>query len=257
MLRLGLICSAALLCAAGCAYPRRTTPLSDVTQGQIDRATQPKDLWQVQFVSAEIPSEKRDGLSWDENGGAPDVYVVLLQKDKLLWKSSVLKDSSGPAKFEAEAAPNLTFDRNARIGLQLWDEDSVGADPIGVYQGKVLSDAVIDAPILVKLDSGASLTLRLLPPKPKLGSGIAEYEIRPTALYIITVLPNSPAARAGLERGDRITAIGGKAVKTMKREQAASALTLAAQNETELTVLRGKASRSVKLDKGYVWAGAE
>jgi C-terminal processing protease CtpA/Prc len=109
---------------------------------------------------------------------------------------------------------------------------------------------------VVKLDSGASVTLRVAQPKPMLGTGVAEYEIRPSALYVIAVLPNSPAARAGLERGDRITEIAGKSVKSLGKEGAASALAMAAQSETELTVERNKSVRKVKLDKGYVWASA-
>jgi hypothetical protein len=257
MLRLGLLCTAALACAAACAYPRRTAPLSEATQKPVDRATQPKDLWQLQLVSAEIPGEKRGGLSWDEDGGAPDVYFVLLAKDQPLWKSPVVKDSPNSTKFDASYAPNLSFDRNARLGLQLWDEDSIGADPIGVYQGKVFSEALLDSPLVVKLDSGATLTLRLAQPKPMLGTGFAEYEIRPGSLYVISVLPNSPAARAGLERGDRITAIDGKPVKSLTREAAATALSLAAQKQSELTVERGKSVRKLKLDNGYVWAAAQ
>lgn len=257
MLRLGLLCTVALACAAGCAYPRRTAPLSEATQKPVDRATQPKNLWQLQLMSAEIPDEKRGGLSWDEDGGAPDVYFVLLAKDEPIWQSPVVKDSPNSAKFDEAYAPNLSFDRNARLGLQLWDEDSVGADPIGVYQGKVFSDVLLDSPLVVKLDSGATLTLRLAEPKPMLGTGFAEYEIRPGSLYVISVLPNSPASRAGLERGDRITAIDGKLVKSLTKEIAASALSLAAQKQSELTVERGKSVRKLKLDKGYVWAAGQ
>ena len=71
------------------------------------------------------------------------------------------------------------------------------------------------------------------------------------------MVPNSPASRAGLERGDKVIAIGGKTVKALGKEGAASALALAAQNEAELTVQRGKAVRKVKLDKGFVWAAAK
>lgn len=256
MLRSRLFLGTALLCAVSCVYPRRSTPLTDVAaQAPIDRATQPENLWQLQLLSAEIPEEKRGGLSWDDDRGAPDVYFVLLAQDQQIWKSAVIEDSESPTKFGPEHAVNLSFDRNARLGLQLWDEDSVGADPIGVYRGRALAEAALDSPVVVKLDSGASVTLKVAQPKPMLGTGLAEYEIRPGALYVIAVLPNSPAARAGLERGDRIVAIEGKSVKSLGKEGAASALSLAAQNESELTIERNKSTRKVKLDKGYVWAG--
>jgi hypothetical protein len=255
MLRSGLLFSLALTCLVGCVYPRRQTPLTEVVgKAPIDRATQPENMWQLQLLSAEIPDEKRGGLSWDDERGAPDVYFVLLDKDQPIWKSAVVENSRSPTRFDPEWAVNLTFDRNARLGLQLWDQDSVGADPIGVYQGRALAVAALDSPILVKLDSGASVTLRLTQPKPMLGTGVSEYEIRPGALYVIEVLPNSPAARAGLERGDRILEIDGKTIKSLGAEGAAGAFSLAAQNESELTVERNKNVRKVKLDKGFVWA---
>jgi hypothetical protein len=257
MLRSGLLFSLSLTCLVSCVYPRRHTSLTEVAaKTPVDRATQPENMWQLQLLSAEIPDEKRGGLSWDDERGAPDVYFVLLAKDQPIWKSAVVENSRSPTRFDPEWAVNLTFDRKARLGLQLWDEDSVGADPIGVYNGRALGEAALDAPILVKLDSGASVTLRVTQPKPMLGTGISEYEIRPGALYVIEVLPNSPAARGGLERGDRITAIGGKSIKSLGNEGAASALSMAAQNETELTVERNKSQRVVKLDKGFVWTSA-
>jgi PDZ domain/C2 domain len=254
MLRSGLLFSLSLTWLVGCVYPRRQTTLTEVApKTPIDRATQPANLWQLQLLSAEIPDETRAGLSWDDERGAPDVYFVLLAKDQQIWKSAVVENSRSPTQFDPDWAVNLTFDRNARLGLQLWDEDSVGADPIGVYQGRALAAAALDSPILVKLDSGASVTLRVAEPKPMLGTGVFEYEIRPGALYVIEVLPNSPAARGGLERGDRITAIDGKSIKSLGNEGATSALSLAAQKESELTVERNKIQRKVKLDKGFVW----
>lgn len=247
-----LLCAVALTCTVGCAYPRRATPLSPVTQAVVDRSTQPDHLWQLHLVRAEVPREKRSGLSWDDQGGLPDSYLVLSIDGVKRWESPVVTDSIAPT-FDAQPAQNLAFDRSARVRMELWDKDAIGGDPIGIYEGRALGEAILQADTTIKLDSGATVTLRLMRPEPKLGVGISQYEVRPSALLILAVTESSPAARAGLAGGDRITAIGGKPIKSMTRPQAESALALALQNQSELSVLRGDALRKVKLDAGYVW----
>ena len=64
---------------------------------------------------------------------------------------------------------------------------------------------------------------------------------------------DSPAARAGLKAGDRITAIAGKLVDDLPGGQAESALAQAGQTGAELTVEKDGQYRRVKLDDGYVW----
>jgi hypothetical protein len=253
MSRSGLfVCAAALTCTVGCAYPRRATPLSPLTQPAVDRRTQPENLWQLRLVRAEIPREKRSGLSWDDEGGLPDPYFVLSIAGRERWQSPVVQDSLSPA-FEAQPAQNLAFDRAARVRMELWDKDTLGGDPIGIYEGRALGEAILDADTTIKLDSGAAITLRIMKPEPKLGVGISSYEVRPSALLILEVADASPAARAGLASGDRIVAIDGKPIKSLSRPQAESALALAAQRKSLLQVERGKAQRKVTLDSGYIW----
>jgi len=223
-----------------------------VTQTVVDRSTQPEDLWQLRLVRAEAPRKKRSGLSWDDQGGLPDPYLVVAIGGEKRWESPVVTDSTSPV-FDAQPAQNLAFDRSARVRLELWDKDAIGGDPIGIYEGRALGEAILEAETTIKLDSGATVTLRLMRPDAQLGVGIAQYEIRPSALLILAVTKSSPAARAGLAAGDRITAIAGKPIKSLTRPQAESALTLTVQNQSELTVLRDQAQRKVKLDSGYVW----
>lgn len=244
------VCAIALSWAGACIYPRHATPSLTVTQSPVDRATQPEHLWQLQVVRVDIPRQKRTGSSWDEDGGAPDPYIVLRVGGNERWRTEAAEDSFDP-KFTP--SPNLAFDRAERLRIELWDRDGMASDPIGMYEGKFLSDIILDADTALKMDGGASVTLRLRKPEPKQGVGIEEYELRPAALVVMAVTPNSPASRAKLKSGDRIVAIEGKAVRSMSPEQAETALSLAAQNRSELTVERGKAKTKRKLDNGYIW----
>jgi len=248
---LGGLFSCALSLLPGCAYPTRATPLTAVMHSPVDRSTQPDNLWQLQVVDAQIPRQTRTGQSWDDEGGGPDVYFVLAIKGEERWRTDVREDDFRP-KFP-NPSPNLRFDRSARVRIELWDRDGVGADPIGIYEGKVLSEVFIDADSTVTLDGGATVTLRLRKPEPRAGTGIAEYELRPSALVVRAVLPNSPAARGGLRDGDRIVAIDGKAIAGLSEAAADSALALASQRASKLTAERDGKRRTVQLDKGYVW----
>lgn len=241
------------LSLATCAYPRKSTPLSAVPNLRTAPSDTPDDLWKLIIVSADVPRTQRSGLPWDEAKGAPDPYVRLYVNGRELWRSPTVTDSLRP-EFNASPPRNLAVARNERLRLELWDEDAVGGDPIGVYEGRALGEAILDAETTLKLEGGATLTVRVARPEPHAGTGIALYEIRKTALHLLEILPRSPAARAGLKAGDQITAIDGKTIDQLGPRGAESALVLAAQRESELTVVSpGESPRAVTLDKGYVW----
>jgi hypothetical protein len=245
---LGLI---ALGPGSGCAYPRRATPLQAVSPELARTAEPPEHMWRFVLVRADIPPQKRSGLPWDDDG-KPDPYLKLVVDGRKVWESPKLENELHP-RFDASPPYNLALDRHKRIRLELWDADGMAADPIGIYEGRALGDAIVGANTTIKLEGGATVTVRVEPPQPHQGTGIALYEVRKNALVVLKVVPNSPAARAGLSAGDRITAVNGKLVDHFEPGQAESALALAAQQASELTVERDGNYRRVTLDGGYVW----
>ncbi len=252
MLRQGLWVLLLATCfSVGCAYPRRTTPLTPVAAEQARGITPPPNLWRFVLVRADIPPQKRSGLNWDDDSG-PDAYLKLIVDGKVLWESPVVPDNIRP-QFEASPPKNFAFPASTRMRLELWDKDGVSADPIGMYEGRALGDAIIGSNTTIKLEGGATITVKVAKPEPHFGSGIAMYEVRRRSLVVLKVVPNSPAARAGLKADDHITSIGGKRVDELDEGQAESAMALAGQNGSELTVERNGQYRQVKLDDGYVW----
>ena len=84
--------------------------------------------------------------------------------------------------------------------------------------------------------------------------GIEEYELRPDALVVLRVAAHSPASRANLEAGDAIVAVGERAISDLTQAEAASALSMAAQRQSQLTVRNANGDeRTVDLDRHFVW----
>jgi membrane-associated protease RseP (regulator of RpoE activity) len=254
MLRIGtfLLASLGFVALVGCAYPRRSTALSPVSDASSGAVSVPDDLHHITFVSAQIPPRERSGLAWDDDG-APDAFVRLYRNDELVWEGTPVDDTLTPA-FGQSPPRNVSFPRDAAIRIELWDRDSVQPQIIGVWRNRGLPpNALPDADVGVMLDGGAQVLFRLGRPAAHRGVGIPAYEARGGSLRVLEVDPFSPAGRAGVRPGDDIVSIGGERVGDLGEARAASALSLAADRQQSLTIERAGAQIEAPLDRGFVW----
>jgi hypothetical protein len=242
-----------LIFASACAYPRRATPLSEV-HASAAPAEAPPGVIGLRFLSAVVPPRKRGGLAWDDDGSAPDVSVRVYRSGSLVWQSEPVEDGLSP-ELNATPPENLYLPADAPIRIEVWDVDSVAGDPIGIWSGMGLPpSALLGADARVMLDSRAVIVMRVERAKPMRGLGLALYEVRSSRLLAVSVLPRSPASRAGLEEGDAIVAIGEDSVESLGSSGAASALARAGTHRgATLTVLRGSTRQILRLDGGFVW----
>lgn len=245
----------ALLVAGGCVYPRRGTSLtairSDRSAGSLSA---PADVWKLTVVSAQVRPRRPGDLTWDDGGGLPDVFVRIYRNEELLFETETINDTLTP-EFDASPAQNVRLPMGTPLRFEVWDADTVGADPIGIHRTNGLpQNAVPDADARIMLEGGSWLTIRISAPRAHRGLGIAEYEVRPDELVVVRVEPYSPAGRAGIEPGDRIVAIGDQRVSTLNEAQAASALSMSVTRQSQLTVMNAQGrERQVDVDQGYVW----
>ena len=83
------------------------------------------------------------------------------------------------------------------------------------------------------------------------GVGMTVEEV-PAGLRVLTVFKGSPAARGGLHPGETITAVNGRSIKGKSSEQATTQIKGRAGTTVRLTVLSGKRSRDIRLERAHV-----
>lgn len=256
MLRLALVSLvfAAVIALPSCAYPRRATSLSEV-HSTAGGPGEPANVYAMTIVSAQVPERNRGNSNWDDGGGAPDPFVRVYRDDQLIFESSTADDTIAPV-WNQELPHNIEIPPDCSFRLEVWDRDAVGADPVGIYRGHGRPPNAlpgVDARIL--LEGESYLTIHLGEPHAHRGIGISAFEVRGSELVVISVEAHSPAGRAGIVPGDRITSIGGRAVSELGQQQATGALSMAAERHQNLSVISAgqTQAREVELDHGYVW----
>ena len=214
----------------------------------------PPDVWQLTIVGAVVPPEQRSGLPWDDGDG-PDVYVRVLRAGTVIFQTPVLDNNFAP-EWNATAPTNLSLPRTSELRFEVFDADGIARDPVGVETSHGLPEnALPGAVAVIALDSpGAALRIRVEQPRPYRGVGIRSVEERSDALIVLEMEAFSPAGRAGIVVGDRITKIGSQSVGLVGGPRASSLLSQTAGRGGTLTIETSEGEiRDVQLDQGFTW----
>ncbi|MBO6936248.1 MAG: PDZ domain-containing protein [Deltaproteobacteria bacterium] len=239
--------------APGCAYPRKTASLSTVPPAEAANVSAPGSLTRLRFVSAEIPPEARGARPWDEDGSVADPFIRVYRGDELIFESEPLSNQLRPT-FDV-VTENLLLPRTEDLKIELWDDDPGVPQPIGIWNGRGLpATALPGADSRLNLEGGAQLLFRLEPADVLRGTGIEEYEVRGDSFLVLSMIELSPAGRAGVRVGDRVTKIDGKTIDELGSDAAAGALSMASSRRSSLTVVHSDGrEETVELDGGYTW----
>jgi membrane-associated protease RseP (regulator of RpoE activity) len=242
-----------LLIFSGCVYAHRGTSLS-VVHGETRSMSAPENICSLTIVGANITPRKPGNLSWDDGEGLPDTFVKIFRNNVLVHATSERPDSLSP-EWNETLPRNLSVPTDSELRFEVWDSDTIGADPVGIYSHRGLPDtAVEDNDARLMLENGSFLTVRVGLPIAHRGVGIPEYELRPDGLVVVRIEPNSPASRADIVPGDRIVAIGGRRLAQLDDATKASAISMAHSRSEALEIVGADGrTRNVRLDDGFVW----
>jgi hypothetical protein len=242
------------LLGCGAVYPQLATPVRTPPAHLKLAPPPPEELLFVKFAGATIPTRTRDGRNWDSVGGSlPDVFAKLFVDGKVILETPVQSNSLNPT-WPGQRKANYRIRTGAAIKVELWDSNPINNHPICVAQVRDLhAEALAEEPVQITCSSGAELSLEVDPAHARLGVGLF-YELRREEIFVTRVLRESPAARAGLARGDQLLKIQGKVVKTMSDGEAQSLIN--ANTATGVTLLVRKHDKSeveVQLKEGAIY----
>lgn len=211
----------------GCAavYPELATPTHPPVTGQpLDPP--PSSLKWIAVQGATVPKLTRDGRSWGAIGSKePSPYAIVFVNGEELLRTLPESNTFTPT-WPGSPQGNFVLTEGDRLRVELWESRPMTDRPIGVRELSFTGELTDDNELIVGLDGGAELTLKVEPARPQVGLGF-RYELRGVdAVYVTRVAKESPAGRAGIQAGDQIVAIDGRPTKGMSTGEIQSALNM-------------------------------
>lgn len=242
------------LLGCGAVYPQLGTPVRTPPAGVKLMPPPPEDLLFIKFAGAVIPTRTRDGRAWDSVGGSlPDAFAKLFVDGKVIIETPSQSNTLSPT-WPDQVRANYRVRPGASIKVELWDKNPINNHPICIADVSGLhAEVSADTPRQIDCSSGAELSLVVDNAHARLGVGLF-YELRREEVFVTRVLRESPAARAGLARGDQLLKIQGKPVKTMADGEPQSLIN--ANAATGVTLLVKKADKSeleISLKEGAIY----
>lgn len=216
--RAGVACALGLaaLFLSGCpaVYPELGTRTTKVPSDRPVEPGPPADLYWMRFLSGDVPPQTRDGRDWSSSNRLPDPYAKLFVNGEEVVRTPVQSSTLKPTWPDGPRG-NFRIGPDDKLRVELWDKNALNDRPIGVRNvGRTSEEARQTRQIRVELEGGGEVLLAFEPAHAVLGVGVW-YELRNDACFITRLLEQSPAVRAGMEKGDEVVRLGDKMVKAL------------------------------------------
>jgi hypothetical protein len=242
------------LLGCGAVYPQLNTPVRTPPASAKLVPPPPDELLFIKFAGAVIPTRTRDGRAWDSVGGSlPDAFAKLIVDGKVILETPAQSNTLTPT-WPDQVKANYHVRPGAAIRVELWDKNPINNHPICIADvSGIHAEVSSDIPRQIDCSSGAELSLIVDNAHARLGVGLF-YELRREEVFVTRVLRESPAARAGLARGDQLLKIQGKAVKTMADGEAQSLINANAATGVTLLVKKpDRSEREITVKEGAIY----
>jgi hypothetical protein len=254
--RRAALSAVAALALIGCpaVYPELATSTRPVMPGTTVTPAPPADLYWVRFTSASIPATTRGGRSWrSAPGSRPDPYAKLLVNGKELFRTPVQSGALEPT-WPTGPRGNFRIEREDRLRIELWDDNVLSDGPIGVRDvGRISEELRTSRRLRASLDGGAEVELAIEPAHAVMGLGLW-YELRTEAVFVTRLLTESPASRAGVERGDEVVRLGARDVRALDADEVRSLFNAVPMDGLPLLLRApGGATKTVTLRVGPIY----
>lgn len=237
----GALLGVGLLTLVGCGavYPEMKTPRRPVPENYKAEPSPPAELLYVDFQGATIPAKTRDGRAWDEVGGsAPDPMAKLVVDGKDLIVTPVQPNTFSPT-WPNQKRRNYRIPLGKSVLVEVWDTNALNNHPICRQKIANIHEEAHGGIVEVNCPSGARVVLDVRPADPVIGLGF-DYELMGNGVVRVTrVVPESPAGRAGITAGAKITHLQGKAVKDLDALQVQSTVNANSRTGLEMDLAEG------------------
>lgn len=252
---LGAVCVGVLgFGGLGCGviYPEVKTPLKAVPPGRDLDPPPPPNVLYIALESVEIPNRTRDGRSWDKLGtGLPDPFAVVLANGEELFRTPVERDTLKPTWPKA---PKTSYElpQNSKLEIQIWDDNAIHKKPICSKELRDLQDYALTGSVDLACQGGTEIHVIIKAAEAKFGLGFG-YEFRADGVVISSVMPLSPASRAGLTPGMEVVSVMGKSTSGQTEGAVKSAINANASTGLKLSVKSKSGNKSVELKEGPIY----
>lgn len=237
-------------------YPSISTPLKPVPPGRELDPPPPPNVLYIAMGGVEIPNRTRDGRSWDELGsGKPDPFAIVYINDRELFRTPV-ESNTLSAKWPNAPKTSYQLPRGAKMRIEIWDDNAIHKKPICRKDVEGLEDHALTGSVDLVCEGGTEIHVIIKPAEAKFGLGFS-YEFRSEGVFVSSVMPLSPASRAGMRKGSQIMMVMGKSPKGQSEGTVQSWINANAATGLDLALSPPSAQSKVQLKEGPIYIIAD